>query len=72
MSVLYAMEANSMTLIPERATIMPQVSASKGVSPQYPSKVLSPPSVADNSLTLTAAECAWIPHADRIVIGNEE
>ena len=34
---LYAMEANTMTLISKRATIMPQVSTSAGVSPKYPS-----------------------------------
>ena len=71
-SDLYAMEANSMTLIFERATIVSWVSTSTGVSPQYPSQVFSPPSVADNALTLLAAESTWVPQVDRMVIGNEE
>ena len=35
---LYAVQANSMTLISERATIMPQASTSAGVSSQYHTK----------------------------------
>ena len=46
---LYAREANSMTLILERATIMPQVSTLAGLSSPYPSQVFSPPLMADNS-----------------------
>ena len=55
-SDLYVFEATSMTLISERATIMPQVSTMLWVIPQYPSQVLSPPLMADNNLTLPAAE----------------
>ena len=62
---LYAMEANSMTLISERATIMPQVSTSAGVTSQYPSKAFSPPVMTDNSLTLLEAESTWVPQVDR-------
>ena len=71
-SDLYAMEANSMTLISERATIMPQVSTSAGISSQHPSQVLNPPSMADNSLTLLAAESTQVPQTDRVVVGTEE
>ena len=70
-SDLYAIEANSMTLISERATIMCQVSTSAGVSSQYLSQVFRPPMMADNSLTLQAAEFTWVPQADRVVFGNE-
>ena len=69
---LYAMEDTSMTLIPERAPIMPQVSTSVGVTSQYPSHVLSSPLVADNNLTLPAAESTQVPQAERVVIRNEE
>ena len=41
-SNLYAMEATFMTLISEKATIMPQVSILAGVISQYPSQVFSP------------------------------
>ena len=71
-SDLYAMEANSMTLISERETIMPQVSTSTVVSFQYLSQVFSPPSMTKNSLTLSAAESTWVPQVYRTVIGNEE
>ena len=46
-SNLYVMEANSITLISERATIMPQVSNSAGESSQYPSKVFRPLAMAE-------------------------
>ena len=61
-----------MTLISERATIMPQVSTSEGINFQHPSQEFSSPSMADNSLTLSAAESIWVPQADRMVVGNEE
>ena len=61
-----------MTLISERETIIPQVNTSAGVSSQYPCQVFSLPLMADNSLTLPAAESAWVPQADRVVVGNEE
>ena len=64
----YAMEATSMTLISERATIMPQVSTSAGVSSQYPSQVFSPPLMADNSLTVPAAESTQVPQVDRMIV----
>ena len=64
----YAMKANSMTLISERAAIMPQVSTSTGVSPQYLSQVFNPLSVADNSITLLVAESTHVHQADRVVI----
>ena len=70
-SDLYAMEANSMTLISERETIMPQVSTFAGVISQYPFQVFSP-LMADNSLTLLSAESSQMPQADRVVVGNEE
>ena len=41
-SDLYAMEATSMTLISERATIISQVCTSAGVSSPYPSQLFSP------------------------------
>ena len=44
-----------MTLVPERATIMPQVSTSLDITSQYPSQVLSLPLMADKNLTLPAA-----------------
>ena len=34
--------------------------------------MLSPPSTADNSLTLPAAKSTQVPQADRVVIRNEE
>ena len=71
-SDLYEMEATSMTLISQRATIMSQVSTWAGVSSQYPSQVFNPPSMADNSLTLPAVESTWVPQADRVVVGNGE
>ena len=71
-SDLYAMEANSMTLISKQVTIMPQASTSTGVSPKYPSQVFSPLLVADNSLTLPAAEATQISQVDGLFIGNEE
>ena len=61
-----------MALISKRATIMPQVSTSTGVSPQYPSQVLSLPLGADSSLTLLEAKSTWVPQVDRMVIGNEK
>ena len=60
-----------MTLISERTTIMPQVSPLAGVSSQYPSQVLSPPLMTDNSLTLPAAGSTWVPQAHKMVVGNE-
>ena len=36
-SDLYAMEATSMIFLPERATVMPQMSISVGVTSQNPS-----------------------------------
>ena len=51
---------------------MPEVSTSTGVNPQYPSQEFSPLLVADNSLTLAAAECTWVPQVDTMVIGNKE
>ena len=71
-SDLYVMDANSMSLISKRATTMPQVSTSTGVGSQCPSQVLSPPSGADSSFTLLAAESTQVPQGDRMVIGNEE
>ena len=71
-SDIYAMEANSMTLISERATIMTQVRSSTWASPQYQSQVFIPPSVADSSLTLPAAKSTQVPQMDRMVIWNEE
>ena len=68
---LYAMEANSMTLISERAAIMPQVNTSTGVCSQYPSQVFSAILVSDNYLTLPAAESTWVPQAVRADVGNE-
>ena len=65
---LCAMETDSMTFISERATIMPKVSTSTRVSPQYQSQVLSPPLGADSTLSLLAAESTWVPQADRMVI----
>ena len=53
-SDLYAMEANTMTLVSERATIIPWVSTYTGPSPQCPSQVFSSASVADSSLALPA------------------
>ena len=53
---LYVMEANSMILISERVTIMPEVSTSTGVSSQYPSQVLSPTSMADNGFKSTNSQ----------------
>ena len=61
-----------MTLISKRATIMPQVSMSTGVSPQGASQVISSPLGADSCLPLQAAESTWVPQVDRMVIGNEE
>ena len=69
---LYAMEVNSMTLISEKATIMPKVSTSAGVNSQYPSQMFSPPSMTDSSLTLPAAKFTQVPQVDRVVVGNEE
>ena len=57
------------TLISERATIIPQVITSTGVSPQYQSLAFGPPLMADSSLTLLAAKSTQV---DRMVIGNEE
>ena len=51
---------------------MPQVSTSVGETSQYPSQVLSPPFMADNSLTLQAAKSTWVPQAERLVIRNED
>ena len=51
---------------------MPQVSTSTWVNSKYPSKVFSPPSRADSSLTLLAAKSTWVPQADRVVVENEE
>ena len=62
----YAMEAVSMTLISERSTIMPQVSTLIGVISHYPSQVLSPSLIADNNLTLPAAESTLVHQADRV------
>ena len=47
---------------------MAQVSTSAGVSSQYPSQLFSPPSMADISLTLPAAESTWVPQADRLIV----
>ena len=69
---LYVMEATSMTLISERATIMPQKSTLVGVTSQYPSQVLMPSLMADNNLTLPEAKSTWVPQADRVVLRNEE
>ena len=69
---LYIMEATSMALISERKTFMPQVTTSVGVIFQYPSQVLSSPLMADNKLTLPAAESTQMPQADRVITGNEE
>ena len=72
-SDLCAIEAASMTLISERATIMCQVSTSAGVISQYPSEVYSPPPLmADNNPTLTATESTWVLKAERVVVGNKE
>ena len=71
-SDLYAIEAISMTLISERATIMPWVSTFIGVSPQYLSQVFSPLLVSDTSLMLLAAKSNQVPQAQRVVIRNEE
>ena len=61
-----------MALISERTTIMPQVSTYVGVNSTYPSQVFSPSVMADDSVTLPAAESVWVPQADRVVVGNEE
>ena len=61
-----------MTLISERATIMPQVSTSAGVSCKYPSQVFSPPLMAHDSLTLLVAKSTQVPKADGVAVGNEE
>ena len=71
-SDLYAMEANSMVLTSESATIIPQINTSAGVSSQCPSQVFSPPSMADNSLTLLAAKSIHVLQVDMVVVGNEE
>ena len=71
-SDLYDMEANCMTLISKRATINPLVSTSAGLTPQYPFQVLSPPLIAENSLTLLEAKSTQVPQADRVVGGNIE
>ena len=68
----YAMEANSMTLVLERATIMLQISTSAGIISQYPSQVFNPSLMADNCLTLLAAEPTQVPQADRVVVRNEK
>ena len=69
---LYAMKANSMTLISQRAAIMPQVSTLTGVSCQYLFQVFNPLSVADNSITLLAAKSTHVHQADRVVIAMKK
>ena len=61
-----------MTLISERATLMPNMSTSVGVNSQYPFQIFSPPSMADNNLTLPAAKSTQVPQAERLAIGNKE
>ena len=61
-----------MTLISERATIMPQVSTLAGVSSHYHFQVFTPASMTDNNLTLLVAKSTLVPQADRAVVANEE
>ena len=58
---LYAMKATSMTLISERATIMPQVSTLVGVASHYPSQVLRSRLMAGNTLILPATKSTQVP-----------
>ena len=61
-----------MTLISERAIIMPKVSTLVGVTSQYPSQVLGSTLMADNNLTLPATKSTQLPQAERVVIRNEK
>ena len=69
---LHAMEANSMTLMSNRPTFMPQVSTLVGLISQYPSQVLNPSLMVDNNLTVSAAKSTQVPLADGVASGNEE
>ena len=60
-SDLYAMEANSMLLITEKATIMPQVDDTGHIHPLDPSQTFSPPLWPITRLIPLVAESTWVP-----------